>query len=104
MLIQAMAERLKELNRRIKHVEGSKVIEWLSFEDFCINPDVKLSERYKPPKFKIFDGSGDPKAHLKICCDKLVRVGKNEQIRMKLFIMSLTRDALSWYIAQDLKK
>ncbi|XP_070056976.1 uncharacterized protein [Nicotiana tomentosiformis] len=34
-------------------------------------------------------------------CDKLVGVGKNEQICMKLFMRSLTGDDLSWYISQN---
>ncbi|XP_070017204.1 uncharacterized protein [Nicotiana sylvestris] len=37
-------------------------------------------------------------------CDKLVGVGRDEKIRMKLFMRSLKGDALSWYISQDSKK
>ncbi|XP_070036286.1 uncharacterized protein [Nicotiana tomentosiformis] len=47
---------------------------------------------------------GDPKVHLRTYCDKLVGVGKDERIRMKLFMRSLTGDALSWYISQNPKK
>lgn len=56
------------------------------------------------PKFKIFDCTGDPRVHLRTYCDKLVGVGMDEKIRMKLFMRSLTGDALSWYISQDPKK
>ncbi|XP_070029485.1 uncharacterized protein [Nicotiana sylvestris] len=52
----------------------------------------------------MFDGIGDPMVHLRTYCDKLVGVGKDENIRMKLFMRSLTGDALSWYIIQDPKK
>ncbi|XP_070055281.1 uncharacterized protein [Nicotiana tomentosiformis] len=65
---------------------------------------MELPEGYKPPKLEILDGTGDPKVHLRMYCDKLVGVGKNEQICMKLFIQSLTGDALSWYISQNPKK
>ena len=65
---------------------------------------MELPEGYKPPKFEMFDGTGDPKVYLRTYCDKLVGVGKNEQIRMKLFMRSLTGDALSWYISQNPKK
>ncbi|KAG5584543.1 hypothetical protein H5410_044977 [Solanum commersonii] len=34
-------------------------------------------------------------------CDKLVGVGRDERILMKLFMRSLTGEALSWYIEQD---
>ncbi|XP_070040829.1 uncharacterized protein [Nicotiana tomentosiformis] len=52
----------------------------------------------------MFDGIGDPKVHLRTYCDKLVGVGKDERICMKLFMRSLTGDALSWYISQNPKK
>nr|XP_033508644.1 uncharacterized protein LOC117273577 [Nicotiana tomentosiformis] len=64
-------------------------------------PDVELSKGYKPPKFEMFDGTGDPKVHLRIYCDKLVGVGKDERIHMKLFMRSLTRDALLWFNTEN---
>jgi len=103
MLIKNIAEELKKLTSRVQGVEGNKGIESLNYEDLCIQPDVELPEGYKPPKFEMFDGTGDPRVHLKTYCDKLVGVGKDENIRMKLFMKSLTRDSLSWYIIQDLR-
>ncbi|XP_070014821.1 uncharacterized protein [Nicotiana sylvestris] len=67
-------------------------------------PDVELLEDYKPPKFEIFNETGDPKVNLRTYYDKLVGFGKDERIRMKLFMRSLTGDALSWYISQNPKK
>ncbi|XP_070055263.1 uncharacterized protein [Nicotiana tomentosiformis] len=100
-----MADELKKLTGRVQSVEGGKGVEGLNYEDLCIQSDVELSEGYKPPKFKMFDGTGDPKVHLRTYCDKLVGVGKNEQIRMKLFMRSLIgKSALSWYISQNPKK
>ncbi|XP_070036267.1 uncharacterized protein [Nicotiana tomentosiformis] len=52
----------------------------------------------------MFDGTGDPKVHLRTYCDKLVGVGRDERIRMKMFMRSLTGDALSWYISQNPNK
>ncbi|XP_070036646.1 uncharacterized protein [Nicotiana tomentosiformis] len=99
-----MAEELKKLTGKVQSVKGGKGVEGLNYEDLCIQPDVELPEDYKPPKFEMFDGTGDLKVHLRTYCDKLVGMGKNEQIRMKLFIRSLTGDALYWYISQNLKK
>nr|XP_018624797.1 uncharacterized protein LOC108944345 [Nicotiana tomentosiformis] len=56
---------------------------------------------YKPPKFEMFDRTCDPKVHLRTYYDKLVGVGKDERIRMKLFIRSLTGDALSWFNTEN---
>ncbi|XP_070024607.1 uncharacterized protein [Nicotiana sylvestris] len=52
----------------------------------------------------MLDGTGYPRVHLRMYCDKLVGVGKDKRIRMKLFMRSLKGDALSWYISQDPKK
>ncbi|XP_070026248.1 uncharacterized protein [Nicotiana sylvestris] len=104
LLNRNLAEELKKLTSRIQGVEGSKGIEGLNCEDLCIQPDIKLPEGYKPPKFEMFDGKGDPTVHLRTYCDKLVGVGKDEKIRMNFFMRSLIGDALSWYISRDPKK
>ncbi|KAG5616507.1 hypothetical protein H5410_016331 [Solanum commersonii] len=55
-------------------------------EDTSINAqlqDIDMPVGYKPPKFDMFDGKGDPHAHLRAYCDKLVDVGRNEKLRMK---------------------
>lgn len=85
-------------------MEGRKRLGRLSYEDLCIHPDVELPEGYKLPKFELFNGIGDLKAHLRIYCDKLIRVGRDERILMKLFMRSLTGEALSWYIEQNPRK
>ncbi|XP_070015456.1 uncharacterized protein [Nicotiana sylvestris] len=96
-----MAEELNKLTSRIQGVEGGKGIEGLNFEDLCIQSGVEFPEGYKPPKFGMFDGTGDRKVHMRIYCDKLVGVGKDEIIRMKLFIRSFTGDALSWFNTEN---
>lgn len=104
LLIKNMTTELKKLSGRIQSVEGGKSIEGLNYKNLCIQPNVELPEGYKPSKFKIFDGTGDPKAHLRTYCDKLIGVDKNEQIRMKLFMQSLTGEALEQYISQNRRK
>ncbi|XP_070008964.1 uncharacterized protein [Nicotiana sylvestris] len=103
-LIRNLAAELERLTSRIHGAEGSKGIEGLKYENLCIQPDVELPEGYKPPKFEMFDGTGDPRVHLRTYCDKLVGVVKDERICIKLFMRSLKGDGLSWYISQDPKK
>ncbi|XP_070013411.1 uncharacterized protein [Nicotiana sylvestris] len=91
-----MAEELKKLTSQVQGVEGDRGIEGLNYEELCIQLDVELPEGYKPPKFKMFDDIGGPRVHLRTYCDKLVGVRKDEKIQMKLFMRSLTGDALSW--------
>ncbi|XP_070007200.1 uncharacterized protein [Nicotiana sylvestris] len=103
-LIQNLVAKIKKLTSRVQVFEGNKGVEGLNYEDLCVQPDVELPEGYKPPKFEMFDGIGDPRVHLRMYCDKLVGVGRDEKIRMKLFMRSLKGDSLSWYISQDAKK
>ncbi|XP_070013539.1 uncharacterized protein [Nicotiana sylvestris] len=82
------AERLEYLEQGLMKLEvkmRKRVVD-------CQNPDVELPKDYKPHKFEMFDGMGDPKVHLRTYCDKLVGVGKDERIHMKLFMRSLTGD------------
>ncbi|XP_070025486.1 uncharacterized protein [Nicotiana sylvestris] len=92
-----MVEELKKLTSRVQGVEGGKGIEGLNYEDLCIQSDVELPEGYKPPKLEMFYGTSVPKVHLRTYCDKLVVVGKDGRICMKLFMRSLTGDTLSWF-------
>nr|XP_033516952.1 uncharacterized protein LOC117281219 [Nicotiana tomentosiformis] len=84
----------------MKNLQIARESESLDYEDLFTHPDVDMPERYKPPKFDIFYGIGDPHAHLRVYCDKLVGVGKNEKLRMKLLIRSLNGEALTWYTRQ----
>lgn len=82
----------------MEQLEGNKWLKGLSYEDLCMHPDIELLKGYKPPKFELYNGTRDPKVYLKLYCDKLVGVGKNEQILIQLFMKSLTGDALLWYV------
>ncbi|XP_060170837.1 uncharacterized protein LOC132601789 [Lycium barbarum] len=95
---------IRELREEVRNMRISKRGEKLECEDLCVHPDVDLPDGYKPSKFEMFDGTGNPRNHLRSYCDKLAGVGRNPTIRMKLFIRSLTGDALTWYTEQDPKK
>ncbi|XP_075110577.1 uncharacterized protein LOC142181560 [Nicotiana tabacum] len=99
-----MAKEIRELKEAFKSLKTIRSMEGLEYEDLCVHPDVDLLAGYKVPKFDMFDRKGNPRAHLRLYCDKLVGVEKDEAIMMKLFIRSLTREALDWYTSQDPKK
>nr|XP_009770363.1 PREDICTED: uncharacterized protein LOC104221080 [Nicotiana sylvestris] len=87
----------------MKNLQVARGSESLDYEDLCIHQDIDMPLGYKPPKFDIFNGTGDPHAHLREYCDKLVGVGRNEKLRIKLFIRSLTGEELTWYTRQDMQ-
>ncbi|KAK4709714.1 hypothetical protein R3W88_004227 [Solanum pinnatisectum] len=52
----------------------------------------------------MFNGHGDPVAHLKDFCSRLVGLENNEPLLMRLFIQSLSGIAFTWYVKQDFDK
>lgn len=67
----------KEITRIRKLYGPSKNIGF-SYNDLCIHLILNLLKDYKVPKFKTFNGTGNPMAYLRGFCDQLVGFGKNE--------------------------
>ena len=63
IMIKTLTEILDSLTNRVQHVEGRKRL-GLRYEDLFIHSDVKFPEGYNLPKFEMFNGIRDPKAHL----------------------------------------
>ncbi|KAM3307903.1 hypothetical protein P3S67_009647 [Capsicum chacoense] len=99
-----LAREVRELREAMRNLQTTRGSKSLEYDDLCVQPDIDLPIGYKPPKFDLFNGVGDPHAYLRAYCDKLVGVGRNEMIRIKLFIRSLSGEALTWFTQQDLRK
>ncbi|XP_070046378.1 uncharacterized protein [Nicotiana tomentosiformis] len=84
--------------------EGGKLAMAYLLLDMCylgnVIDGVKRAKHGEGPS----GANGDPTVYMRTYNEKLLGVGKNEQIHMKLFMQSLTRDALSWYISKNPKK
>ncbi|XP_059285130.1 uncharacterized protein LOC132038485 [Lycium ferocissimum] len=76
----------------------------LSYDDLCMHPNLDLPEGFKVPRFELFNGTGNPKAHLRADCDQLVGVRDNQALIMRLFGRSLTREASKWFTAQYIRR
>lgn len=103
MKLEECDKEMQELRQQVRNMQFSKREEKLEYEDLCMHPDIQLLEGYKPPKFEMIDGTENPCNHLSSYCDRLVRVGRHEAIKMKLFPRCLTENASTWYIEQDPK-
>ncbi|XP_019248651.1 PREDICTED: uncharacterized protein LOC109227915 [Nicotiana attenuata] len=102
--IKDLDNELHNLRKAIEEKLQSRNYQSMRYEDFCFHPDVELPPGNKLPKFNTFNGMGDPIAHLKDYCSKLIGIGHNESTRMRLFIQSLSGLALTWYTRQDFSK
>ncbi|KAJ8569941.1 hypothetical protein K7X08_006518 [Anisodus acutangulus] len=67
---ESMAREIHSLKEAFKNIQTGKGHEGLEYEDLCMHPDVRLPIGYKVPKFDLFDGKGNPRAHLRSYCDK----------------------------------
>ncbi|XP_070010947.1 uncharacterized protein [Nicotiana sylvestris] len=63
-----------------------------------------IPRRLKVPKFNLYDGCGDPVAHLMDYCNKMRSVGEKDDLLMAYFSESLTGAALEWHNRQDVGK
>ncbi|XP_069152548.1 uncharacterized protein [Solanum lycopersicum] len=94
----------EEIRKAMKELHYISEVDGLSYKDLCIHPNLDLPEGFKVPKFVTFNGTGNPLAHLKVYCDQLVGVGKNEALLMRLFSRSLSGEALEWLTSQEPKQ
>nr|XP_027067806.1 uncharacterized protein LOC113693472 [Coffea arabica] len=69
----------------------------LDYDELCLFPGIQLLLGFKTPKFSKYDGTGNPKTHLKMFDNKLGKPVDDENLPMRLFPESLEGDALDWY-------
>ncbi|XP_070022567.1 uncharacterized protein [Nicotiana sylvestris] len=100
MAQEEMTQRVNILERQLKNMQGLASQKSTTFKDLCMFPDVHLLPDFKTPKFEKYDGLGDPKAHLKRCCNQLRGTGGKEELLMAYFGESLTRVASEWFMDQ----
>ncbi|XP_070006175.1 uncharacterized protein [Nicotiana sylvestris] len=72
----------------------------VAYKDLCLFPDVQLPVRFKMPKFDLYDGHGDPVAHLRGFCSKMRGVDGKDELLMAYFSQSLSGTTLEWYTRQ----
>ncbi|KAH0743096.1 hypothetical protein KY290_031089 [Solanum tuberosum] len=95
---------MHDLEKKVNGRLNSKPAHDLRYKKLCLHPGVELPSGFKIPKFNMFNGHGDPVAHLKDFCSRLVGLENNEPLLMRLFIQSLSGIAFTWYVKQDFDK
>ena len=61
-------------------------------------PKVPLLEKFKMPEMDKFDGTWNPKSHLRLCATLLHSLGLRSEHRASLFLRILTGSALDWQL------
>ncbi|XP_070025353.1 uncharacterized protein [Nicotiana sylvestris] len=98
----------EEMFRKVKSLEqsfrdmrelGGQVS--VAYKDLCLFPNVQLLTGFNMPKFDLYDGHGDPIAHVRGFCSKMRGDGGKDELLMAYFSQSLSGSALEWYTRQD---
>ncbi|XP_060194914.1 uncharacterized protein LOC132624106 [Lycium barbarum] len=99
---EEMARKMKRLEQSVRNMQGLGGPKSVSFRDLCMFPNVHLPLGFKTPKFKKYNGHGDPVAHLKKYCNQLRGARSKEELLMAYFGESLVGIASEWFIDQDI--
>ncbi|XP_070002404.1 uncharacterized protein [Nicotiana sylvestris] len=76
----------------------------VAYKDLCLFLDVHLPAGFKIPKFDLYNGQGDPVAHLRGYYSKMRGADGKDKLLMAYFSLSLSGAALEWYTRQDVSK
>ncbi|KAG5621988.1 hypothetical protein H5410_007206 [Solanum commersonii] len=85
-MISRKMKSLEDAMRCLREFDSSQSVK---YKELCTFPEVELPPGYKIPKVDKFSGSRNPFFHLKIYCEKLIGVGNNEGIRIKISVTKL---------------
>ncbi|KAJ9181599.1 hypothetical protein P3X46_009714 [Hevea brasiliensis] len=95
--IRVVTKIMEKLQASVKKQAEFTGMGLLDVDDFDIQLDGNLPEKFKMPDLAKFDGTGDPKTHLRsyLIVMKTTRLTKNQVTQF--FSMSLEGVASSWY-------
>ena len=90
-------EKMKDMLKRSQGIEDYM----LDIEGLCPFPDVQLPPKFKMPKMDSFDGTGNPKNHLKQYVLAMKPLGLTKEQIILCFPRTLSGVALQWYLSLE---
>ena len=99
----AMARKLQNIEDALKTMQGPHAYVSTDYTDLCFVPDLKLPYKFKVPDFSKYDGTGDPRAHLKLYAGALCGHPDSEKLMLRFFQQSLTGPAAGWLANLDVR-
>ncbi|XP_070026220.1 uncharacterized protein [Nicotiana sylvestris] len=94
---EEMFRKVNSLEQSFRNMQGLGGQVSVAYKDMCLFPYVQLPVGFKMTKFDLYDGQGDPVAHLRGFCSKMRGAGGKEELLMAYFSMSLSGAVLEWY-------
>ena len=94
-----MAQQIKRLENSIQIIQERNSYGGVSFSNLSVVPGEIFPAKFKMPDLTTkCDRSGDPFIHLKIYISELGPSTADERLKVHLFLKSLTRVALHWFV------
>ena len=81
---------METLAEKLRIIEGFSVHRNVDLDSLTNFPHVIMPPKFKAPEFVKYDGIGDPCAHLRMFCRKMVPYGDNHPLLCQFFPNSLT--------------
>ncbi|PKI51932.1 hypothetical protein CRG98_027688 [Punica granatum] len=69
------------------------------YGDCSLFPGMRLPPKFKIPKFKIYEGTADPRHHLRHYRGKMLQYWEYEKFVIHSFQDSLSGSALDWFMS-----
>jgi len=98
---EEMFRKVKSLEQSLRDMQGLGGQVSVAYKDLCLFPNVQLPVGFTMPKFDLYNGHGDPVAHLRGFCSKMRGARGRDELLMAYFSQSLSGSALEWYTRQD---
>ena len=70
----------------------------MNLHSLSLFPQVRAPPKFKMPSLDKFNGTGCPKAHLKIYTRALQPLGATEELLVQMFQNKITGAALRWFL------
>ncbi|XP_070004769.1 uncharacterized protein [Nicotiana sylvestris] len=78
-------KKVKSLEKSLRNMQGLGSQVSVAYKDLCLFPDVQLPAGFKMLKFDLYDGHGDPVAHLRVYCGKMKGARGKDELLMAYF-------------------
>ncbi|XP_070021806.1 uncharacterized protein [Nicotiana sylvestris] len=89
-----ISRKLKGIEQSLRSMQGMGNQTNMSYNYLCMFPDVHLPAVFKMPKFNLYDGRGDPVAHVRGYYSEMRSAGGIDDLLMAHFSESLSGEAL----------
>ncbi|PKI66963.1 hypothetical protein CRG98_012628 [Punica granatum] len=93
-----MERRLKRMEETIRALQANKTRPNASYGDYSLFPGMRLPSKFKIPEFKTYEGTKDPRHHLRHYRGKMLQYWDYEEFVIQSFQDSLSGSALDWFM------